>query len=181
MIIPAESKDKPVVITAPFIDNEECQWYAGTDMWRYRWNTSSQGLHTETLWHLGLKTNSWAFLVNKLSVSSTNKELPQHGQQILHNVLVLHAVFFFASPSGAVFFSVILISPVNCVRISYKYGWSCRVGCFELWHYWPIMKKYWIQKIEGRDVNIERPRKNPPNSTAVQSRVNERASSNLQT
>jgi hypothetical protein len=35
-----------------------------------------------------------------------------------------------------------------------------------------------IEKIEGRDVNIERPRKNPPYSTAVQSRVNERASSN---
>ena len=34
--------------------------------------------------------------------------------------------------------------------------------------------------MEGREVNIDSPRKNPPNSTTVQSRVNERASSNLQ-
>ena len=34
--------------------------------------------------------------------------------------------------------------------------------------------------MEGREVNIDSPRKKPPNSTTVQSRVNERASSNLQ-
>ena len=33
--------------------------------------------------------------------------------------------------------------------------------------------------MDGREVNIERPRKNPPSSTAVHSRVNERASNIL--
>ena len=42
-----------------------------------------------------------------------------------------------------------------------------------------MVDKCRIQNMDGREVNIERPRKNPPNSTAVQSSVNDRASSNL--
>ena len=36
-----------------------------------------------------------------------------------------------------------------------------------------------IQKKDERDENIESPRKNPPNSTAIQSRVEDKASNNL--